>query len=63
MSVKAKKIVRGVGRLEYATSASDILQEDHPVHKHFVQWLGDKKATKRQAAKFLQRYPQYREIH
>lgn len=63
MSVKAKKIVHGVGRLEYATSANDVLQQDHPVHEHFVKWCGDKQPTKRQARKFLQQYPQYREIH
>lgn len=41
-------------------SAADILAEDHPVNKHFIKWLGDKQATKRQARKFLQAFPQYR---
>ena len=63
MSVKSKrKGTEGRGRLEYATSANDLLQADHPLHKTFTKWLGDKDATKRQASKFLQQYPQYREV-
>lgn len=41
-------------------SAADILKSDHPAHKHFIQWLGDKEPTKRQARKFLQSFPNYR---
>lgn len=41
-------------------NAVDLLNEEHPVHKHFVKWLGDKEPTKRQARKFLQAFPQYR---
>lgn len=40
--------------------ASDLLDEKHPVHKHFKAWLDGKEATKRQARKFLQAFPQYR---
>ena len=63
MSVKAKRIVKGVGRLEYATTAQELTQSDHPVYATFVKWCGEKKPTKRQARKFLQQYPQYREVH
>lgn len=63
MSVKAKRIVKGVGRLEYATTANELMQPDHPIYDHFIKWLGEKKPTKRQARRFLQQYPQYREIH
>lgn len=63
MSVKPKrKGQAGVGRLEYATSANDLLSADHPLHKTFTKWLHGKEATKRQASKFLQQYPQYREV-
>lgn len=40
--------------------ARDLLDEKHPVHAHFVRWLAGKEATKRQARKFLQAFPQYR---
>jgi hypothetical protein len=63
MSVKAKRIVHGVGRLEYATTAKELLQPDHPANDHFRRWLRDKQPTKRQAQKFLQKFPKYREIH
>lgn len=62
MAVRAKRKNSGVGRLEYAVSAADILKEDHPLHSAFVKWLGDKSASKRQAAKFLQVFPHYREV-
>jgi len=42
------------------TCAADILDKDHPVNPHFVKWLGDREATKRQARKFLQKFPAYR---
>jgi hypothetical protein len=41
-------------------AAADILKADHPVNKHFTKWLQGKEATKRQARKFLQAFPQYR---
>jgi len=41
-------------------NARDLLDEKHPVNKHFVAWLGEKQASKRQARKFLQEFPQYR---
>jgi len=62
MAVHAKRKSSGVGRLEYAVSAADILKSDHPLNKAFVKWLGDKSPTKRQAAKFLQLYPAFREV-
>jgi len=41
-------------------NAADLLDEKHPVHNHFVKWLNGKEASKRQARKFLQAFPQYR---
>lgn len=41
-------------------TARELLDEKHPVHKHFVAWLDGKEASKRQARKFLQAFPQYR---
>ena len=63
MAVHAKRKSSGVGRLEYAVSAADILKSDHPLNKPFVKWLGDKSPSKRQAREFLKAYPQYREVH
>ena len=62
MAVKAKKVVHGVGRGDCAVVAADVLKEDHPLHKAFVNWIGEKVATKRQAREFLKAHPQYREI-
>lgn len=63
MAVHPKKRGQaGVGRLQYAVNAADILKEDHPLHRAFTKWLGDKTASKRQAREFLQAYPQYREV-
>ena len=42
-------------------NASDILKASHPLNSTFVKWLDGKEATKRQARKFLQQFPQYRE--
>ena len=39
--------------------AADLLKSDHPLHKAFVAFCGEKEPTKRQARKFLQKYPQY----
>lgn len=58
MSVKARKIVKGLNKLEYAINASDILKPEHPLHATFRAWC--KQPTKRQARKFLQKYPYYR---
>jgi len=41
-------------------SASELLNESHPVHKTFLRWLAGKEATKRQARKFLAQFPLYR---
>lgn len=43
-------------------TAVDLLNTDHPLNKSFLQFCGEKEATKRQARKFLQKYPQYRGI-
>jgi hypothetical protein len=62
MAVHAKRVVKGVGRGDFAVCAADILKEDHPLHRAFVKWLGDKSPTKRQAREFLKAHPQYRDI-
>lgn len=61
MAVHAKRIVRGSGRVEFTVSAKDLLNPEHPLHAALKQFCGDKEITKRQATKFLQKYPQYRE--
>ena len=61
MSVRAKRVVKGQA-VEVAVPASDVLKEDHPAHKHFIQFCGENKPTKRQARKFLQAFPKYREV-
>ena len=43
-------------------NAADLLDPQHPVHKHFQQWLQGRQATKRQARKFLQQFPKYRNV-
>lgn len=60
MAVKARRIVKGVGRLQYSVSSRDLLDTEHPLHNTFVKWCGQ--PTKRQAAKFLQKFPQYRQL-
>jgi len=62
MAVKAKRRVRGVGKLIYGLSASQLLKEDHPLYPSLVKFAGDKPITKRQAVKFLAKYPQFREV-
>ena len=62
MSVHAKRVVRGVGVERSAVVASDLLKQDHPLHKAFTAWLGDKQATRRQARKFLSLNPHYNEV-
>ena len=42
--------------------AADILKKSHELYKSLVEFCGDKDITKRQARKFLQKYPQYREV-
>ena len=41
-------------------TAADLLNESHPLHKAFVKFCGTVTPSKRQARKFLQKYPQYR---
>jgi hypothetical protein len=41
-------------------TAADLLKSNHPLHNAFLEHLGDKPATKRQARKFLQANPAYR---
>jgi len=43
-------------------TAADILKADHQLHKSFVNFCGENPPTKRQAKKFLQQYPVYRDI-
>jgi hypothetical protein len=62
MAVSAKHRVSGVGRLQYAVCAADVLKSDHPLNKSFVEWLNGKTPSKRQAREFLAKYPQYREV-
>lgn len=62
MAVRAKRVVKGVGRGNCAVCAADLLKDDHPLHKVFVAWVGNKSITKRQAREFLKSHPQYREI-
>lgn len=61
MSVRAKRVVRGVSE-KPAVTASEILKSDHPLHKAFSAWLGNKQATRRKAREFLAVHPQYREV-
>ena len=42
--------------------ASDLLNEDHPLYEAFFAFCGENPVSKRQARKFLQKYPQYREV-
>ena len=42
--------------------AADLLNDEHPLHACFVRFCKDAEPTKRQARKFLQKYPQYREV-
>jgi hypothetical protein len=42
--------------------AADLLNEEHPLHKSFVEFCGDNPLTKRQGKKFLQKYPAYRDV-
>jgi len=39
--------------------ASDLLDPTHPLHKVFINFVGANQPTKRQARKFLQKFPQY----
>ncbi len=42
-------------------TARDLLKENHPLRAKFVDFCGDKPVTLRQARKFLQKFPKYRE--
>lgn len=54
--------VRGEGRLEYATSARELLSMSHPLNGVFVKFCGQNPPTKRQAVKFLAKYPTFRKL-
>lgn len=41
-------------------TANDIRKIGHPLFTPYIKWLGNRQDTKRQARKFLQKYPQYR---
>jgi hypothetical protein len=61
MAVRAKRKVSGPGRLSYETSAADLLNEKHPLHSQLRKFAKSDEPTKRQARRFLQRFPMYRE--
>ena len=42
-------------------TAADVLNEDNPLHKSFLDFCGENVPSKRQARKFLQKYPVYRD--
>ena len=42
--------------------AADVLKAECPLHDSFLKFVGNKQPTKRQGRRFLQRYPQYRQI-
>jgi hypothetical protein len=41
--------------------AVELMNEEHPLHDMFLKFLNGKSPTKRQARKFLQQNPNYRE--
>jgi hypothetical protein len=64
MSVRASKKVKGPGRNDSAVKAADLLNAEHPLNNSFTEWCveNDKEPSKRQARKFLQEFPYYREV-
>lgn len=56
MAVRAK----GNPIPQYSVISRDLLNAEHPLNRMFREWCGAKPATKRQAARFLQQYPNYR---
>ena len=64
MSVKPKKWFPRERKQDSPTVAADLLKEGHPKHNAFRKWcLGrDKEITRRQARKFLQLHPEFRNI-
>ena len=40
--------------------AKDLLNSSHPLHNLFLRFLGDKPPTRRQARRFLAKFPQYK---
>lgn len=44
-----------------AVTAQSLLQEGHPLYNSFVRFCRGNTPTKRQARKFLYKYPQFRE--
>lgn len=52
---KQPKIIMGasVVKVEHVEGkASDLLQDNHPLHVRFIQWLNGKESTKRKAREF-----------
>ena len=47
-------------QVKYAVYSQELLDPNHPLHSSFIIFCGDKTPTKRQASKFLQKYPDYR---
>jgi len=43
-------------------TAAQIMVVDHPLYNSLVTFCGSNPVTKRQATKFLQKYPQYRRL-
>jgi hypothetical protein len=62
MSVHAKRVVKGVGRVDNVVCAADVLKSAHPLNPAFIAWLADKPATKRKGSEFLKVHPQYRQV-
>lgn len=61
MSVRAIRIVRGAGCVVPQVTAAQILKAEHPLNAALLRFCGGNAVTKRQAAKFLAKFPQYRE--
>lgn len=61
MAVRAVRRVRGVGCVVPQVTAAQILKAEHPLNAALVRFCGGKELSKRQAAKFLAKFPQYRE--
>jgi hypothetical protein len=47
-----------------STTSRSLLLEKHPLHSTFIAWVNKRgqEPSKRQAAKFLQKYPRYRQV-
>lgn len=62
MAVRAIRKVRGVGCVRPNLTAGMLLASDHPLNSVFRRFCGSNPPTKRQAARFLAKFPQYREV-